>query len=196
MTQNPHAGEPGSPLDLPPIALPNPPAGPAYGSPIPGYSPPPSAASTPGYGQAPATPQGFPGYGQVPQPPYPSPSYQPLQPYTQYSNPGASPAQDAQTNKAYAVLAYLGPLVLVPLLAAKDSAFARFHARQGLTLLVSWIALQILNRLCYLIGFGPGTWITSLASVGLLVLAVLGIVNACQGQLKKLPLIGDFRFIK
>ena len=31
-----------------------------------------------------------------------------------------------------AILAYFGILVLIPILAAKDSKFARFHANQGL----------------------------------------------------------------
>ena len=34
---------------------------------------------------------------------------------------------DVDTNKIFAVLAYLGILVLVPLLAAKESRFARYH---------------------------------------------------------------------
>ncbi len=36
-------------------------------------------------------------------------------------------AQDIQNNKAMAILAYFGPLVLIPLLAAKGSRFARYH---------------------------------------------------------------------
>ena len=36
---------------------------------------------------------------------------------------------DIQQNKTMAVLAYLGILVLVPLLGAKESKFARFHEK-------------------------------------------------------------------
>ena len=41
---------------------------------------------------------------------------------------------DITNNKAMGILAYLGPLVFVPMFAAKGSKFARFHANQGLTL--------------------------------------------------------------
>ena len=42
--------------------------------------------------------------------------------------------QDIQNNKIMAILSYFGILVLVPILAAKESKFARFHANQGLIL--------------------------------------------------------------
>src|SRR5580692_8759272 len=46
------------------------------------------------------------------------------------------PADVAQ-NKMVATLAYVGPLVIVPLLAAPNSKFARFHANQALALFLS-----------------------------------------------------------
>lgn len=42
-----------------------------------------------------------------------------------------------------AVLAYFGILVLIPILAAKESKFARFHANQGLILLITGVAYSI-----------------------------------------------------
>ena len=39
-------------------------------------------------------------------------------------------AEDAEKNKVMGILAYLGILVLVPILAAKDSPFAKYHANQ------------------------------------------------------------------
>ena len=54
-----------------------------------------------------------------------------------YQNQNAQHAQpldaDVQNNKVMAVLAYIGLLVLIPIFAAKDSKFARFHSGQGLT---------------------------------------------------------------
>lgn len=49
---------------------------------------------------------------------------------------------DVEQNKVMAILAYFGILVLIPILAAKDSKFARFHANQGLLLCIAmfgWI---------------------------------------------------------
>ena len=66
---------------------------------------------------------------------------------------------DIENNKVMAVLAYFGILVLIPIFAAKESKFARFHANQGLVL---WLAGIILG----VIGVIPiiGTIISSLYS--------------------------------
>lgn len=44
--------------------------------------------------------------------------------------------QDVADNKVMAVLAYIGFLFLIPLLAAPQSKFARFHTNQGLVLFI------------------------------------------------------------
>lgn len=109
---------------------------------------------------------------------------------------------DIQQNKVMAVLSYIGILVLIPLLAAKDSKFARFHANQGLILLLAeaiyGVALNLLSaiilavswRLYFLIS------ILGLLSIAFLVLAILGIVNAVGGKAKELPVIGKIQLLK
>ena len=105
---------------------------------------------------------------------------------------------DIENNKAMAVLAYLSWLVLIPLFAAKESPFARFHVNQGLVLaiaeIIAWVVFGILSRIP-LIGwlFAVIEWLVSLAC---LVLAILGIVNAINGKAKDLPVIGKFRILK
>jgi uncharacterized membrane protein len=97
-------------------------------------------------------------------------------------------SRDVEDNKVMAILAYIWILFLVPLLAAKDSRFARYHAYQGVALFIAWVLVNVITRLlpANLSGLG---WI---ASLGLLVLAVIGIMNAFQGRAKPLPLIGHF----
>lgn len=51
---------------------------------------------------------------------------------------------DIKENKVMAVLAYIGLLVLVPIFAAKDSKYARFHATQGLNITVLSVAQAII----------------------------------------------------
>lgn len=109
---------------------------------------------------------------------------------------------DITNNKAMGILAYLGPLVFIPMFAAKGSKFARFHANQGLTLFIAcvawsivysilnWIILAISWRLFFI------SSIIGLCSLVFLVLAVLGIVNASNGRAKELPVIGKFKFLK
>ncbi len=104
---------------------------------------------------------------------------------------------DINNNKVMAVLAYLGILFLIPLFAAKDSKYARFHTNQGIILCIASVALGIVcGILAVILGFIPfvGWIIAGLISgvVGLAttVLMILGIVNAATGKAKKLPLIG------
>ena len=106
--------------------------------------------------------------------------------------------QDIQNNKVMAILAYLSWLVLIPLFAARESKFARFHCNQGIVLavaeIIAVIVLSILDGLP-LIG-----WIFSIAGslLGLvcLLFAVLGIINAANGKAKELPIIGKFKILK
>lgn len=86
-----------------------------------------------------------------------------------------------------AILSYLGILVLIPLLLEKKDEFVKFHAKQGLVLLmaeailwfVSWI--PILGWLAGLIG-----------GMFCLVLTILGIVNVLSGKKTPLPLLGQY----
>ena len=90
------------------------------------------------------------------------------------------------------------PNGLIPLLAAKDSRFARFHCNQGLVLaiaeIICWIALSILGGLP-IIG-----WIfrviASVFGLVCLIFAILGIVNAANGRAKELPFVGSFQLLK
>jgi uncharacterized membrane protein len=115
---------------------------------------------------------------------------------------GAFDSADIEQNKVMAVLAYIGPLVLVPILAAKDSKFAKFHANQGLTLFICsfvyCIAVFIISFILYSISDWLGFFvhILRLLNLAFLVLAVLGIINAVNGQAKELPVIGKFQLLK
>jgi len=144
-----------------------------------------------------------------------APQASPLPP--QYAAPEAAPvdneAQDAQDNKVMGILAYFGPLALIPFLTKKDSPFAQFHAKQGMTLLVLDIGVIILNSILGLIKITTTDYlwgvpveikktpwfisiITSLLSIGIGVLAIIGIINAVKGLKKELPLIGKIKIFK
>lgn len=111
-------------------------------------------------------------------------------------------AADAQTNKAMAILAYLSILVLIPLFAAKDSPFARFHTNQGLILFLAEIAYSvlysILSGVILAISWRLYFLVSIIGFVGLvfLVLAVIGIINAANGVQNELPVIGRMRLLK
>lgn len=102
--------------------------------------------------------------------------------------PAFDPA-DIEKNKVMAVLAYI--IFLIPLLAAKDSPFAKFHTNQGLILFLAGIAVAILSVIP-IIG-----WIIGIvAPIAITVLAVIGIIAAYKGEAKELPLIGKFKILK
>lgn len=122
-------------------------------------------------------------------------------------------AADAQNNKAMGILAYFGILVLIPIFAAKNSKFARYHANQGLVLAICELAYSIVyGIICailqsVLLGnlwdamanaslYQTITTILALPSIALLVFAIIGIVNAAKGEKKELPVIGKFKILK
>ena len=99
-------------------------------------------------------------------------------------------SDDVTKNRLMAVLAYIGPLVLIPLIVARDSKFAKFHANQGLILFLLAIACALLRDV-KLIG-----WIFSVCGMAIFILAVVGIIYACQGKAKELPVVGNWKLIK
>ena len=122
-------------------------------------------------------------------------------------------------SKVLACLSYLGILVLIPLIAARDDEFVQFHVRQGAKLTIFGIIILSVVNVVYMIFaisglffgvmfyqyieeyiqivFAVGFVIVAVfgiisTSIGIifLVLCILGIVNACQGLATPLPIIG------
>ncbi|MEW9698731.1 DUF4870 domain-containing protein [Paenibacillus sp. SI8] len=97
---------------------------------------------------------------------------------------------DIQTNKGMGIVAYI--LFFIPLLAAKDSKYAMYHANQGLTLFLAAVIVNVVLGMIPIIG-----WILlPLANLAIVILAILGIVTAAQGKVKPLPLIGAYTLLK
>jgi uncharacterized membrane protein len=109
-------------------------------------------------------------------------------------------AEDAEKNKIFGILAYLWILCLVPILAAKDSPFAKYHANQGLVLfileIVLWIGISVLSVVFSMIGLGFLTFFLGLIHLLPLVLLILGIINAAAGKCVPLPIIGGIKLLK
>lgn len=85
-------------------------------------------------------------------------------------------------DKLMAALSYLGVLVLIPLFMRPHDASIRFHAKQGLVILIGEIVAVV-----------AGIWLTiigNLLFVLLLIASVLGLINALQGKQWKIPGVG------
>ena len=97
---------------------------------------------------------------------------------------------------------YLGLLFLVPMFAAPNSKYARYHANQGLVLSLAAVAFGIVYVILVFLLLAISWRLTFLTSIlGLLwiaypVLAVIGIINALNGKAKELPFIGKIKILK
>lgn len=108
------------------------------------------------------------------------------------------PSQPAQsgggdTTKIFAIIGYIFPILFfIPLVTeAKSQPFARFHANQQLLLLI-WYVIANAIGIVPVLG-----WLAMpiLIVIGL-VLAIMGIINASQGAMKPLPIIGKYTLLK
>lgn len=92
------------------------------------------------------------------------------------------PEPHHEKNTGMAIVAYL--LFFVPLLTdAKHDPFVKYHVHQGFVLFLGWIALSIVSSMLPILG---------ILHLGLLVLLVIGIMNAMHGKMEPLPLIGQY----
>lgn len=96
--------------------------------------------------------------------------------------------QDIQANKVVAALAYV--VFFIPMLVARESRFAMYHANQGLVLFLGALVVNFVGTLIPIIGWFI---IVPIGNLLILVLAIIGIINAIQGLAKPLPLIGSIQ---
>lgn len=111
-----------------------------------------------------------------------------------------APSDALADGKLYAILGYILPfLFFLPLVmdSLKGNTFARFHANQQLILLIIWIGVQfVLSNLLYAVMSFGAFAIMPILNLGILVLAIMGIVHAAQGEMKELPVVGKFKILK
>ena len=112
--------------------------------------------------------------------------------------------RDVTDNKVFAIMAYIGILVLVPIFAAKESKFAQYHANQGLCVCILWVADMVVFSILRALSWIAFPWVmgtivsilSSIVSVLIAVLVILGIINAARGEQKELPVVGSWKILK
>ena len=124
---------------------------------------------------------------------------------------------DIENNKILSLFSYLGLLFLIPLLAAPNSKYARFHTNQGIILFIVNLIVSIVTGILgaivtlttalgsiagdlgaaigAILGIVVGL-IGSALGLVIFIFAIIGIVNAVTGKAKELPLIGKIRILK
>lgn len=91
--------------------------------------------------------------------------------------------KDIEDNKTVAAIGYVWILCFVPLLLKRDSKFAQYHGKQALVLFIIEV---IVSFIAWVPVIG---WILAIAVI---ILAVMGIMQALQGNYWEMPLVGKF----
>ena len=104
---------------------------------------------------------------------------------------GGTIFDDAVDNRGMAVLCYMGPLFIIPLLTRRGSAFVRYHANQGLVLFL----VELMVDFC---GALPAIGGIAAAAGAVLVLLgfISGISNALGGRMRPMPVFGGINILK
>ena len=138
---------------------------------------------------------------QQPMPQYQAPQYQ--QPMSQYTQIMVDPAdhtadfdaEDIKANKVIAMSAYMLSVlgILIALLAAPESKYAGFHARQALKLEIVNVLVGLVTAvLCWTIIVPI---VGGIAVIALLVVRIILFLQVCKGQAKDAPIISKLSFL-
>lgn len=98
----------------------------------------------------------------------------------------AGSQQNKKRNTGMAVVAYI--VFFIPLLTeAKNDPFVKYHVKQGLVLFICSVAVWLIASVIPIIGI----LIAPILNIAILVLLIVGIINAVNGAEKPLPLVGS-----
>jgi uncharacterized membrane protein len=99
-------------------------------------------------------------------------------------------AEDIEKNKVLSALAYL--LFFIPLLAAPESKYGKFHANQGLLNLILAVVGGIVLTVIPIIGW----MLLPLFNLGILAIDLWGAYNAYTGKAIEMPVYGNIEILK
>lgn len=102
------------------------------------------------------------------------------------------PSNTVEEGKTIAIIAYItliGLIIAIVMNNDKKNDFARYHIRQSLGIMLLYIAVWILFIIISMIVYIP--LLSTIVYLGLLVLLILGILAAAQGEKKPIPVFGE-----
>lgn len=102
---------------------------------------------------------------------------------------GASSAH-ADERRGMAAIGYVGILCLIPLIFAKDSVFAQYHAKQGLVLAIAGVALNFLSGWLWRVPMG--SLLVTLIGLAIFVASIMGIMKALNGEKFDIPYVSEW----
>lgn len=100
---------------------------------------------------------------------------------------------DIEANKIMAVIAYLGILVVVPLITGKykNSPFLKFHVNQAIIFCIGYVVSMFLSFIPFI-----GSFLSGVLILGIVILQIISIIGAIKGEKKSLPVIKKIKIIK
>ncbi len=90
--------------------------------------------------------------------------------------------------KTIAIISYItiiGTIIALIMNNDKHNSFAAFHIRQALGLALTGVVASLLRSYLY------SAFPVNILGIGVLVLSIIGLIGAVQGEEKKIPLLGD-----
>lgn len=93
--------------------------------------------------------------------------------------------EEGKTTAIIAYITVIGFIIAIVMNSTKKNEFAAFHIRQMLGLVLLGLSISILSAIAdiYILSL--------LLQIGLIVLWVIGLVSAIQGETKPVPLLGE-----
>ncbi len=93
--------------------------------------------------------------------------------------------KDGKTLAIISYITFIGTIVAFVLNQNKKNSFAAYHIRQAIGLVLLSFVISFVNRFIH---FGLINWVLD---IGVLVLFILGLISAAQGEEKPVPLLGE-----
>lgn len=88
-----------------------------------------------------------------------------------------------EDERILSAIGYLGPLCVLPLFLKPKSKYCQFHGKQGLIMMLIWIAFLILFAAIPIFG---------IIFFFFMLLILFSMYNAYMGKMWKIPVVGDF----
>jgi len=112
-------------------------------------------------------------------------------------------SEDISQAKTVSGLSYFGILFFLPLIAAPNSNFGKFHANQSLIFFLAIMALNIALQIIHvilifipIIGWLISGLLRGVTNLGVFVLAIYLLANTLNGKAIEVPLLDKVKIIK
>lgn len=127
--------------------------------------------------------------------------------------------KDIEDGKGMGILSYIFPFI--PFIVEKKNKFVKYHANQGMNLLVIAVGYSIIYSILTSVikvksncGYGYWgdlaaslgtyckvtpwwvTWPLGIIGLGITALCIIGIINVCKGKAKELPIVNKLKVFK